>query len=299
MHAVRIGEGVIVTAPGETFTEIGMAVKERAPGRPTLFCGYTNGAIGYFPTPDAYPEGGYEPAYSNRSYGAPAPVVPESAAQIVEAGVRLAESLFPEREPWHGRRLDGDGPRARAAAGAGRAAAARRVRATGDPAAAGLSPVRSSPAAGARRPRSCRRGRPSRRAVRGGRDPRSRGRRPAPAAPRRRRRSPRHAASCSAVLPRTVVHVEAELGQQPHRRQPSVLRGARDRGAARAERGREHAGLRGEQRRRRRPGRRAWRPRRAARRRRAAAAWRPPRSARPPPRRCPSPGRAPARCARR
>ncbi len=102
VHAVRIGDGVIVTAPGETFTEIGMAVKERAPGRPTLFCGYTNGAIGYFPTPDAYPEGGYEPAYSNRSYGAPAPVVPECAGQIVEAGVRLAESLFPEREPWSG-----------------------------------------------------------------------------------------------------------------------------------------------------------------------------------------------------
>ena len=102
VHAVRIGDGVIVTAPGETFTEIGMAVKERAPGRPTLFCGYTNGAVGYFPTPDAYPEGGYEPAYSNRSYGAPAPVVPECAAQIVEAGVRLAESLFPERERWGG-----------------------------------------------------------------------------------------------------------------------------------------------------------------------------------------------------
>ena len=33
VHAVRIGDGVIVTGPGETFTEYGIAVKERSPGR--------------------------------------------------------------------------------------------------------------------------------------------------------------------------------------------------------------------------------------------------------------------------
>jgi hypothetical protein len=102
IHAVRIGDGVIVTAPGEAFTEIGMAVKERSPGRPTLYAGYTNGAVGYFPTAAAYPEGGYEPAYSNRSYGRPAPVAPECERLLVERGVRLSESLFPEREPYPG-----------------------------------------------------------------------------------------------------------------------------------------------------------------------------------------------------
>src|SRR4029079_7805555 len=68
VHAVRIGDGVIVTAPGEPFTELGLAVKERSPGRPTLYAGYTNGAVGYFPTADAYAEGGDEPAYANRSH---------------------------------------------------------------------------------------------------------------------------------------------------------------------------------------------------------------------------------------
>jgi hypothetical protein len=100
VHAIRIGDGAIVTAPGEPFTELGLAVKERSPGRPTLYAGYTNGAVGYFPSADAYAEGGYEPAYANRSYGQPAPVAPESERLLVEAGVRLAESLFPEREPW-------------------------------------------------------------------------------------------------------------------------------------------------------------------------------------------------------
>jgi neutral ceramidase len=102
IHAVRIGDGVIITAPGEAFTEIGMAIKERSPGGPTLFAGYTNGAVGYFPTADAYPEGGYEPAYSNRSYGQPAPVSPTCERLLVEGGVRLAETLFPERPRWDG-----------------------------------------------------------------------------------------------------------------------------------------------------------------------------------------------------
>ena len=102
INAVRIGDGVIVTAPGEAFTEIGMAVKERSPGTPTLYAGYTNGAVGYFPTAASYPEGGYEPIYSNRSYGRPAPVSPACERMLVERGVRLAESLFPEREPFAG-----------------------------------------------------------------------------------------------------------------------------------------------------------------------------------------------------
>src|ERR1700694_5468239 len=102
IHAVRIGDGAIVTAPGETFTEIGMAVKERSPGRPTLYAGYSNGAVGYFPTAAAYAEGGYEPAYSNRSYGRPAPMSPACERLLVEHGVRLAETLFPERDPYAG-----------------------------------------------------------------------------------------------------------------------------------------------------------------------------------------------------
>ena len=102
VHAVRIGGGVIVTGPGEVFTEIGMAVKERSPGVPTLYAGYTNGALGYFPTAAAYPEGGYEPAYSNRSYGLPAPASPDCERLLIEEGVRLAETLFPEKEPFAG-----------------------------------------------------------------------------------------------------------------------------------------------------------------------------------------------------
>ncbi|MEA2291980.1 MAG: hypothetical protein QOF17_1000 [Solirubrobacteraceae bacterium] len=102
LHAVRIGDGLLLSTPGELFTELGWAIKERAPGLPTVALGYTNGAVGYFPTEEAYGEGGYEPAYSNRSYGTPATVAPECAQMLVETAVRLGERLFPERDPFAG-----------------------------------------------------------------------------------------------------------------------------------------------------------------------------------------------------
>lgn len=100
INAVRLGDGVIVTGPGETFTEIGMAVKERAPGRPTLYCGYTNGIVTYFATAAEYAHGGYEAGYGNRGTGLPAQVTADAERILVETGVRLAESLFPGSEPW-------------------------------------------------------------------------------------------------------------------------------------------------------------------------------------------------------
>ena len=98
IHAVRIGDGVIVTAPGEIFTEIGLAVKERSPADVTLYAGYTNGCISYFPTAQEYPLGGYEPSYGNKTYGLPAQVTPECEQILIDTAVDLVCSLFPERE---------------------------------------------------------------------------------------------------------------------------------------------------------------------------------------------------------
>jgi neutral ceramidase len=100
VHAVRIGDGVIVTGPGETFTEYGIAVKERSPGAPTLYAGYTNEIIGYLPTANEYQYGGYEAGYGYKSVGLPSLFDPSVEQICVETGVRLAERLFPEAEPW-------------------------------------------------------------------------------------------------------------------------------------------------------------------------------------------------------
>ena len=99
VHAIRIGGGAIVTGPGEIFTEIGLAVKERSPADVTLYAGYTNGCISYFPTAAEYPLGGYEPSYGNKTYGLPAQVAPDCERLLIETAVTLVCSLFPERVP--------------------------------------------------------------------------------------------------------------------------------------------------------------------------------------------------------
>ena len=60
LQAWRIGGLAFVTAPAEIFNENGTLVKNQSPFDHTFFVGYTNGSIGYVPTVEAYPEGGYE-----------------------------------------------------------------------------------------------------------------------------------------------------------------------------------------------------------------------------------------------
>ena len=104
---------MIVSGPGEVFSEIGMAVKERSPGMPTMYAGFTNGLIAYFATEAEYAHGGYEADYSCRGHGNPSHVSPQCERILVETGVRAAESLFPEARPWDGARgwsATGDAP---------------------------------------------------------------------------------------------------------------------------------------------------------------------------------------------
>jgi hypothetical protein len=86
MHALRLGNVALATAPGEIFTETGMEVKRRSPLPHTCFVGYTNGAIGYVPIPAAYTEGGYEVTHACR-------VGPEAAGMIEETALRLLQEV--------------------------------------------------------------------------------------------------------------------------------------------------------------------------------------------------------------
>jgi neutral ceramidase len=60
LQAVRIGELGIATIPCEVFTEIGLAIKDLSPMRPTFVVELANGHYGYLPTPRHYDLGGYE-----------------------------------------------------------------------------------------------------------------------------------------------------------------------------------------------------------------------------------------------
>ena len=97
VNALRIGDGVIATGPGEIFTEIGMAVKERSPADVTLYAGCVNETLSYFPTASEFPLGGYEPDYGNKTYGLPIQVDPSCDRLLVETAVGLVRDLFPDR----------------------------------------------------------------------------------------------------------------------------------------------------------------------------------------------------------
>lgn len=85
VQALRIGELAVVSAPGELFVELGLAIKERSPFAQTMVIELANDSIGYIPTQRAFEEGAYEPESS--------PYVPGFGEAIVEAAVGLLEKL--------------------------------------------------------------------------------------------------------------------------------------------------------------------------------------------------------------
>jgi hypothetical protein len=75
LQLLQIGPAVLAGTEGEPFAEIGLEIKTRSPWPTTWFGGYTGGWAGYIPTPDAYPQGGYEVDTS--------PFAPEAAGRLV------------------------------------------------------------------------------------------------------------------------------------------------------------------------------------------------------------------------
>lgn len=59
-QAVRIGDTIFVSVPGEVFSEIGLAIKKESPFEKTFVIGLANGYGGYMPTEKEFIEGDYE-----------------------------------------------------------------------------------------------------------------------------------------------------------------------------------------------------------------------------------------------
>jgi len=99
LQAIRIGDVAIVGLPGEPCNEIGQAVKDRSSAPFTLFAGYSNGYIGYFPTAAEYPYGGYEPSYSHHNTELLEQVAPESEEILVRSCLEAVALAFSEGRP--------------------------------------------------------------------------------------------------------------------------------------------------------------------------------------------------------
>ena len=65
LAGLRIGNVALVGIPGEPFTQIGVEIKKNEGWDLILPCALTNGWEGYFPTKEAFDEGGYEARSSN------------------------------------------------------------------------------------------------------------------------------------------------------------------------------------------------------------------------------------------
>jgi neutral ceramidase len=89
VQVIRLGDVAFVSAPGELFVELGLAVKYGAGVKQTFICGFANDNIGYIPARRAYPHGGYEVAEAYKYYRYPAALAPEAGEQFVETAIKL------------------------------------------------------------------------------------------------------------------------------------------------------------------------------------------------------------------
>lgn len=94
INAVGIGELALVSFAAETFTEIGLKVKQDSPAGVTLFASLTDGCIGYLHTAASHLEGGYEVDVAPLAYRYPGRLKAECEAMALERASGLLEKLF-------------------------------------------------------------------------------------------------------------------------------------------------------------------------------------------------------------
>jgi len=86
--AVRLGDVSLVGLPGEIFCESGLEIKRLSAARHTLVAELANDSVGYVPTRDSYPQGGYETTIGSTL------VREDSAERLVASTLRQLERLF-------------------------------------------------------------------------------------------------------------------------------------------------------------------------------------------------------------
>jgi hypothetical protein len=92
VQALRLGPVALVAMAGEVFVRLGQEIVRRSPLPHTVALGYSNGLLGYVPTEDAYPLGGYEVNDAYRYFGT-LMIAPESEALILACVDRLLAGL--------------------------------------------------------------------------------------------------------------------------------------------------------------------------------------------------------------
>ena len=79
--------------PGEPFAEIALATKARSTASHTMFAGYCNGILAYWPTAETVSQGGMSVRSAVKTYKIAAPPTAETADIIVAAFDELLKDL--------------------------------------------------------------------------------------------------------------------------------------------------------------------------------------------------------------
>ncbi len=91
LMAIRLGNIVFTTLPGEPFTNIGERVKEIPGWDIVVPFALSNGSMGYFPNNSSYDEGGYETRSSSFKKGVADVIVNESTEMLKELKNRICK----------------------------------------------------------------------------------------------------------------------------------------------------------------------------------------------------------------
>jgi hypothetical protein len=85
VQVIALGEEVAwVSLPGETFVELGLAIKKASPFRYTFIAELANGSVGYIPNREAYAQGAYEVVSSRCAEGSGEMLVQSAIHQLKE-----------------------------------------------------------------------------------------------------------------------------------------------------------------------------------------------------------------------
>jgi hypothetical protein len=93
VQAIRLGDALLIGTPGETFVEIGLAVKAESPMAKTFVVGYANGNVGYIQTAQAFEVGGYEVDTAHKFYYGVYSFTAEVEKSITEGALALASEV--------------------------------------------------------------------------------------------------------------------------------------------------------------------------------------------------------------
>ena len=88
----RLDDFVLAAMPGEPFVEVQLGVKARSKAAHTMFAGYGNGNVAYWPSPETVARGGMAVEASVKTYDIPAPPTARTVDILVaEFGELLSE----------------------------------------------------------------------------------------------------------------------------------------------------------------------------------------------------------------